>query len=76
MKEEGNVSREKVSVKVEVPELACPEEGCGFEADTFNMLLFHQGWGFKFNSLNLGYIIKKHMFFFHLVTHIRTDIQR
>ena len=33
---------EEVSVKVEIRELSCPEEGCGFEADTFNMLLFHQ----------------------------------
>ena len=66
----------RVSVKVEAPELACPEEGCGFEADTFNMLLFHQGWGPSFkpkfrlhNSKTYGL-----KFFFRLVTHIRTDI--
>ena len=52
MKEEGNVSRKmEVSVKVEIQEFVCTEEGCGFEADSFNMLLFHQGWCSSFTAI-------------------------
>ena len=46
--EESASLKMEVSVKVEEGQeilgMACSEEGCGFEADTFNMLLFHQGW--------------------------------
>ena len=39
----GRSSRNmEVSVKVEIHELSCPEQGCDFQAETFNMLLFHQ----------------------------------
>ena len=45
----------EVSVKVEegheILGMACTEEGCEFEADTFNMLLFHQGWCSSFKAL-------------------------
>ena len=31
----------------EIQNLTCPEDGCGFAADTLNMLLFHQGWSYS-----------------------------
>ena len=55
-REDSREMMEEVSVKVEIRELSCPEEGCGFEADTFNMLLFHQ-------VLQVSRLVGRHILF-------------